>query len=264
MSARPEASIAAASRRSISEQVAEQIRGYIQSEGLGRGDRLGREEDLARRFGVSRPTLREALRTLSSAHLIRASKGPGGGIFVAATPEEGMGRSVSELVASMLAAESISFGELLETRLLFEVPLVGLAAQRASEEDVARLEALVAEEDSVGSGPAAADEDRLRRIDGQLHRMISSIAGNRLAAVFTEWVVEVFQPSLQALVAPAVVEAVIVEQHRDMVRAIARGDPRAAERAMREHLVYLSDLVQAVASRPDAAGGGGGGQDDGS
>ena len=53
-------------------------------------------------FGVSRPTLREALRLLSSSHLIRASKGPGGGIFVAATPEEGIGRTVSASVASML------------------------------------------------------------------------------------------------------------------------------------------------------------------
>ena len=75
-----------AERRSISEQVADAIRVYIQEQGLGPGDRLGREEDLARQFGVSRPTLREALRLLSSSHLVRASKGPGGGIFVAATP----------------------------------------------------------------------------------------------------------------------------------------------------------------------------------
>ena len=76
----------------------------MQTEGLSPGDRLGREEDLAREFGVSRPTLREALRVLSSAHLIRASKGPGGGIFVAATPEQGIGLSVSASVASMLEA----------------------------------------------------------------------------------------------------------------------------------------------------------------
>ena len=75
-----------AERRSISEQVADAIRVYMHEHGLKPGDRLGREEDLARQFGVSRPTLREALRLLSSSHLVRASKGPGGGIFVAATP----------------------------------------------------------------------------------------------------------------------------------------------------------------------------------
>jgi DNA-binding FadR family transcriptional regulator len=44
-----------------------------------------------------------------------------------------------------------------------------------------------------------------------------------------------------------VVESVVTEQHRDLIQAIRRGDPTAAERAMREHLVYLSDLVTALA-----------------
>jgi GntR family transcriptional regulator, transcriptional repressor for pyruvate dehydrogenase complex len=230
-----------AERRSVSEQVADAIRVYMQAEGLGPGDRLGREEDLARQFGVSRPTLREALRLLSSSHLVRASKGPGGGIFVAATPEEGIGRTVSASVASMLQAQSITIDELLETRMLFEVPLVGLAAQRAGDEDVARLHALLAEAER-----RADDAQAVGEIDERLHRLISEIAGNRLAAAFNAWVVEVLQPPLRELVAPAVVEAVIVEQHRDIVRAIERGDPAAAERAMREHLVYVRDLVAAI------------------
>jgi DNA-binding FadR family transcriptional regulator len=231
-------------RRSVSEQVADSIRVFMQSEGLRPGDRLGREEDLARRFGVSRPTLREALRLLSSSHLVRASKGPGGGIFVAATPEEGIGRTVSASVASMLEAQSITMDELLETRMLFEVPLVGLAAQRATEEDVARLYALV--EEAEGSPD---DAEIVAAVDERLHRTISEIAGNRLAAAFTAWVVEVLQPPLRELVAPAVVEAVVVEQHRDIVRGIEKGDPAAAERAMREHLVYVRDLVAAIGAQ---------------
>jgi GntR family transcriptional regulator, transcriptional repressor for pyruvate dehydrogenase complex len=232
-------------RRSISEQVADAIRVYMQSEGLRPGDRLGREEDLARQFGVSRPTLREALRLLSSSHLVRASKGPGGGIFVAATPEEGIGHAVSASVASMLQAQSISIDELLETRILFEVPLVGLAAQRATDEQVAELRELLAEAEA-----APDDAALVAQVDARLHRLIAEIAGNRLAAAFTAWVVEVLQPPLRELVAPAVVESVVVEQHRDVVRAIERGDPAAAERAMREHLVYVRDLVAAI----DAAG----------
>jgi DNA-binding FadR family transcriptional regulator len=236
-----------AERRSISEQVADAIRVFMQEQGLGPGDRLGREEDLARQFGVSRPTLREALRLLSSSHLVRASKGPGGGIFVAATPEEGIGRTVSASVASMLETRAITIDELLETRMLFEVPLVGLAAQRATDEDVARLHALLAEAES------RPDDGKLvGSVDERLHRQISRMAGNRLAAAFNAWVVEVLQPPLRELVAPAVVESVIVEQHRDIVRAIERGDPAAAERAMREHLVYVRDLVAAIGSAEGA------------
>ena len=48
------------------------------------------------------------------------------------------------------------------------------------------------------------------------------------------------------MIEPAVVVSVIAEQHQDIVEAIVRGDPVAAERAMREHLVYLRDVVNAV------------------
>jgi GntR family transcriptional repressor for pyruvate dehydrogenase complex len=228
-------------RRNATEAAAERIRLHIQTSGLGPGDRLGREEDLARRFGVSRATLREALRLLSSAHLIRATKGRGGGIFVAATPEQGIGLSVSAAVASMLDAQSIDYDELIETRILLEVPLAGLAAQRAGDEDVAALFALV-EAAEADPNDAALIED----IDARLHRLVAEIAGNRLAASFTAWIADVVQPRLRAYVEPAVVEAIVAEQHRDLVTAISRGDPIAAERAMREHLVYLRDLVSAV------------------
>jgi GntR family transcriptional regulator, transcriptional repressor for pyruvate dehydrogenase complex len=227
-------------RRSAPEEVADAIRAWMFGRGLQPGDRLGREEDLAQRFGVSRPTLREALRLLSSAHLIRATKGPGGGIFVAATPEQGIGRSVTDSVASMLSADSIELDELIETRMLLEVPLAGLAAQRASEDDVAALRALL---EAAGD---STQGDAFRGFDTRLHGLIAEIADNRLARAFTQWIGQVLQPPLHVLIEPAVVDAVVVEQHRDIVRAIERGDPPAAERAMREHLVYLHDLVGAV------------------
>jgi GntR family transcriptional repressor for pyruvate dehydrogenase complex len=227
-------------RRSASEEVAEAIREWMFARDLQPGDRLGREEDLAQRFGVSRPTLREALRLLSSAHLVRATKGPGGGIFVAATPEQGIGLSVTDSVASMLSADSIDIDELIETRMLLEIPLAGLAAQRATEADVAALYAILDEAGEIAQGAA------FRVLDTRLHGTIAAIAGNRLARAFSEWIGAVLQPSLHALVEPAVVDSVVAQQHRDIVRAIERGDPTAAERAMREHLVYLHDVVGAV------------------
>jgi GntR family transcriptional regulator, transcriptional repressor for pyruvate dehydrogenase complex len=227
-------------RRSAPEEVADAIRSWMFGRGLVPGDRLGREEDLAQQFGVSRPTLREALRLLSSAHLVRATKGPGGGIFVAATPEQGIGRSVTDSVASMLSADSIDLEELIETRMLLEIPLAGLAAQRASEDEVAALRAVLEEAGDTTQGEV------FRGLDRRLHGLIAQIAGNRLARAFTEWVGAVLQPPLHALIEPAVVDAVVVEQHGDIVRAIARGDPTAAERAMREHLVYLQDVLSAV------------------
>jgi len=111
--------------------VAVLIQHHIQRQGLGPDDFLGREEDLAAEFGVGRPTLREALKLLASGSLIRASKGPSGGIFVAHTAEQGISRSISDSIAMMLETGAVTLGELLDARLLLEVPLAGHAAQPA-------------------------------------------------------------------------------------------------------------------------------------
>ena len=87
-----------------SEEIAALIRRWLEEQRLQPGERIGTEQEMADEFGVSRPTLREALRLLSASHLIRVGRGRTGGIFVASTPSEGMSRNVSESIALMLAA----------------------------------------------------------------------------------------------------------------------------------------------------------------
>ena len=112
---------------------------YVERERLRPGDRIGTEHELAREFGVSRPTLREGLRRLDGSHLIRVQKGRAGGVFVENTPGAGIGRHVSESIAAMLESESVTLCELLEARMFLEVPLAGLAAQLADAATVAAL-----------------------------------------------------------------------------------------------------------------------------
>ena len=229
--------------RGASEQVASEIQHYIQREGLGPGDFLGREEDLANEFGVSRPTLREALKLLASGNLIRANKGPGGGIFVALTADQGMSRSLSDAIAMMLETRAVSLQELLEARLLLEVPLAGQAAYRATPEDVRELRSALAAE------AAAAEVDDLKALqvaDATLHRLVASMAGNRMVRAFTAWVFEVLQPSLMDVVGEAVVHSAVVDQHEALITAIEKGDAARAERAMKEHLLYLIDVLRMV------------------
>jgi GntR family transcriptional repressor for pyruvate dehydrogenase complex len=226
--------VSAAPRRSprirgASEQVASEIQHFISRQGLGPGDFLGREEDLAAEFGVSRPTLREALKMLASGNLIRASKGPGGGIFVALTADQGMSRSLSDAIAMMLETRAVSLAELLEARLLLEVPLAGQAAYRADAETVRELRAAL----------AAGDE-------AALHRIVAATAGNRMVQAFTAWVFEVLQPSLMEVIGHAIVASAVVEQHEALIAAIEKGDAPRAERAMKEHLLYLSDVLRMV------------------
>jgi len=234
----------APARSGASEQVALEIRRYLEAKGLEPGDRIGTEQELATEFGVSRPTLREALRLLASSHLVRARQGPGGGIFVASTPNQGMGRNVSESIATMLATESVTLPELLEARLFLEVPLAGLAARNVDERTIRELEAAVAE--AEGHPPGT---EPFNRADARFHHLIAGAAGNDLLVAFTSWILEVLQPSLVARIGRAVVGPEIIRQHREILQAVRRGRPSAAERAMRLHIGYLSDVVRTLDER---------------
>ena len=169
-----------------SEQIAHAIRLYIERGRLQPGDRIGTEHELSREFGVSRPTLREGLRRLAGSHLIRVQKGRAGGVFVKNTPNAGIGRHVSESIAAMLESESVTLYELLEARTFLEVPLAGLAAERADEETIAALTDAIAEArdkagdrrradhqpasgDRTGDPPSPADGGGAR--DARAHRV---------------------------------------------------------------------------------------------
>ena len=232
--------------RGASEQVAVEIQHHIQEEGLGPGDFLGREEDLAGEFGVSRPTLREALKLLASGNLIRASKGPGGGIFVARTAEQGISRSLSDAIAMTLETGAVTLDELLEARILLEVPLAGLAAYQPDEGIVDRLREMVEREATA----EPEDTETHARTDMEIHR---TLGGNRMVQALTDWIFEVLQPSLIEILQPAVVQSAIAEQHQALLAAVEKGDPARAERAMKDHLLYLQDVLRMVREQSEGS-----------
>ncbi len=224
-----------------SDRVSQLLQQAIATRELVPGDRVGTEAELARELNVSRPAVREAVRLLVRANLLRAARGPGGGVFVARSPDRGLARTVSDAIATMLATATTSLAELTEVRLLLEVPLAGLAAEHASAEMVAELRRAV--EDAT----VRPDDDAVQReTDIRFHRAIAEAAGSRVASALSNWCSEVLQPRLKDVIAPAIVEAVARDQHREIIAAIEQRKPVLAERAMRVHLRYLGDLLETV------------------
>jgi DNA-binding FadR family transcriptional regulator len=236
-------------RLDASEHIAREIRLYVERKGLKPGDRIGTENELAREFGVSRPTLREALRLLAGSHLIQVNQGRSGGIFVSATANESMGRNVSQAIATMLATESVSLHELLEARIYLEVPLAGLAAEHATKATIAEMESSIAE--AEGNEPGS---DEFRMADTRFHKAIADAAGNDLMVAFTSWILEVLQPSLVAYMGPALNADDILSQHRRILRAIRRGQPAAAQRAMLHHIEHVRRVVRKLDAQREKAG----------
>jgi DNA-binding FadR family transcriptional regulator len=221
-----------------SEQIAAQIRVWLEQQQLQTGERIGTEQELAGEFGVSRPTLREALRLLSAAHLIRVGRGRSGGIFVARTPSEGMSRNLSESIALMLAAQTISMAELLDARLSLEVPIAGRAAVNADEGVVARLEEAI--EAATGHRPGT---EPFNTADRRFHQILAEASGNDLLHALTGWILEVLQPTLIVTIAARVDPEAILAQHRAILRAVRRRQRLAAERAMQAHIEYLVQIL---------------------
>jgi len=228
-------------RLDASEQVALELRRYLSARDVRPGERLGTEQELAAEFGVSRPTLREGLRLLAGSHLIRASRGPGGGIFVANTPNEGLSRHLSESIAAMLETDSVSLDELLDARVCLEVPLARLAAERSTRETGRGLRAAI--EAAAGHHPSS---EAFRVADTRFHRVIAATAGNEILSAFTGWALDVLQPSLVDTLGDAMDGGAILEQHRVIMRAVGRHRPAEAEEAMRRHLQYLRRLVRVL------------------
>ncbi len=226
------------------EAVSQQLQQAIADRDLRPGDRIGTEAELAIQLGVSRPALREAVRLLVGSNRVRAARGPGGGVFVAQTPDGSLARTISEAIAAMLASAATSIAELTEVRLLLEVPLAGLAARRASDGHLAELR------EAIAAASAAPDDDAVQRdSDIRFHRTIAAAAGNRVAGALAGWSADVLQSRLKDLIAPAIVEAVARDQHSEILEAIEQRNAGLAERAMRLHLQYLDDLLETVASR---------------
>ncbi|HEY1778632.1 MAG TPA: FCD domain-containing protein [Solirubrobacteraceae bacterium] len=230
--------------------VSELLRQAIAARALEPGDRLGTEAELARDLGVTRPAVREAVRVLVSANLLRAVRGPGGGVFVARSPGGGLARTVSDTIAGMLSSGTTPINDLIEVRALLEVPLAALAARNASAEAIAIIRR------SIEDAEREPDDEQVQReTDVGFHRAIAEAAGNPVASALAAWSSEVLQPRLKDLISPAIVEAVARDQHRDILTAIESRKPALAERAMRDHLRYLSDLLETVQASANSARG---------
>ena len=156
-----------------------------------------------------------------------------------------MSRSLSDAIAMMLETGTVTLDELLDARLLLEVPLAGLAAYQPDEETVERLREIVAREAEAGPN----DIETYAATDMEIHRTLAAAAGNRMVQALTDWIFEVLQPSLIEVLQPAIVQSAIHEHHQALLAAVERGDPVRAERTMKDHLLYLQDVLRMVRER---------------
>ena len=211
------------------QEIVDQIQQQILSGALKPGDQIPAERDLADRFGVSRTAVREAIKSLTEKGLIEVFVGRG--TFVTSLSPD----RVVESITLLLRNEPHNVATLQEAREIFEVPTARLAAERRTEEHLARLRAIMAELEEERSVPA-----RLVDADTDFHVEIARATGNPVLVLLSQTLVallrseRIYREDWEALLPGA------LDQHREIVDAIADRDGDRASSAMLDHLAHVA------------------------
>jgi GntR family transcriptional regulator, transcriptional repressor for pyruvate dehydrogenase complex len=215
--------------KTITDQVAEQLRQLINTGEYKAGDRIPSERELASRLGVGRPAVREALRELKAQGLLIAGRGPQG-TNVAHLPSPSFAAPLSPL----LGAGAERMAELMEIRSAVEIEAAGLAARRATIEDLHRLSIL-----AVGPGKLLSPDD-----DAAFHAAIAQATHNALFERVIREPVDLLHDHMAAILNAYYSEPgggiALHQQHEAVRRAIRAGDEQKARQAMRQHLDYVA------------------------
>lgn len=219
-------------------QVADQLRSLMVAGQLAPGDRLPSESELSDMFGVSRSTVREALRVLSSRDLVVTRRGSTGGSFVARVQPSSVADYL-EASIGMMSGHQLSVEEILEARELLEVPAAGLAAERRTERQVHDLQAALDREVESRERGVLFTEHR------HFHVVVLAAAQNGLLGLMTEPMFRVLQGRLTR---PGLAEDVwrgVDSDHSGIADCIVAGDVAGAQAAMSAHLRRLRDIYLA-------------------
>jgi GntR family transcriptional repressor for pyruvate dehydrogenase complex len=224
----------------ISSAIVDQVRELIRSGRLAAGDRLPSERELAEQFGVSRVTVRDALRSLEAVGLLRIKVGANGGAFLRAPSTADAGRGMSD----MLLMAQLSPEDVAEARLMLELNTVMLAVNRAESSDIEALR-------SICERSAALLED------GEYDVHLSWDFHERLAGATHNPAIEMIHHSFRGPLSLArararepasIAHRRTVEEHTEIVDALEARDVERAREVMAHHLVRATKLEERLSS----------------
>lgn len=222
----------------LAELVGDIVRGHY-----GEGD-LIREQDVAERFQFSRPTARECVRGLEARGLLDIRHGRGAKV----QPRERWDPLYEDVLTALLSSEyaARTLSEFLESRRILEVEAAGLAAERATDIQLASLRAaferMRARAEEARTNPSA--EKRYQEADVAFHREILLATGNSALSALTAPVHRALTATVSVLARPEDRFERGLPQHARILTAIEAGDANAARKAMRIHVETVEGYLR--------------------
>jgi GntR family transcriptional repressor for pyruvate dehydrogenase complex len=193
------------------------------------GQRLPPERELAARFGVSRNVVREAVNELRSRGLLETRQGSGSVVT------DNVHKPVSDLLGTMLTGQTNGEAKLLELRAALEIDVARLAAERATEDEIAELQRILDAYTAAGQNVDACAE-----LDIEFHRALVRASHNDLFGLVLASVDELLVKSRKAALRRSGV-GVAAESHQKIFDAVKRRTASEAMTAMDEHLAITKD-----------------------
>ena len=227
------------------EEVCDRVRAQIAAGTLRPGDKLPPERELSLQLGVGRNALREALRSLEIAGIVRLQKGTKGGAFI----QSGDASRMNEVVRDMLSLGSISVAELTESRVHIQDLVVRLACERATSADLAALDANIERTELMTAEGRYLDRVECSR---DFYRLLVAAAHNQVLAMMVRSITEILMQFVYTRVAAGGrPQPRLVEKRRAFVTALRAGDADTATQLMRTHLASVHRLLEPfVAAAP--------------
>jgi GntR family transcriptional regulator, transcriptional repressor for pyruvate dehydrogenase complex len=216
------------------EEIVEQIKQLITEGKLKPGDKLLAERDLADQFQVSRASVREAIRTLEMLGVIDIR--PGEGTFVRSSGADDIIRPL----AMFLAVERASLLDMYEMRRIFETATAGLAAERASLEELDQISAAL---EGMREQLNVKDPEKGEEFDVAFHYAVAEATHNNLLTKLFKTVSEEFHKANSVarrqlyLHKPENAQK-LIDQHSEIFEAIRSRSSAASSKAMMEHLIF--------------------------
>jgi len=221
----------------LASRVARRIEATIIQQGWPVGAVLGSELELRERYGVSRSILREAVRLTEHHQVTRMRRGPGGGLVVSA-PDAGPAMHAMVIYLEYIG---LTVDHLMEARLLLEPLAAAAAAERASEEDIVELRAVLDDEVERREEPGIRAQDRL-------HVMLARMSGNPVLELFIDVLTQL--TASHAYTAGRLPRTVILEGkvnahelHVDIVGAVIAGDGLRASSITADHVRQTTEWL---------------------
>jgi GntR family transcriptional regulator, transcriptional repressor for pyruvate dehydrogenase complex len=220
-----------------SQAIVDQIRELIQGGSLSAGERLPSERDLCERFGVSRVTVREALRILEASGLVTVKVGARGGAYITTPSRDRVGRGIEDYLT---LSPTITPAEVTEARLVLEVGIVPIVCARATDEDIKELFALCDKADAATEAGTYTME-----MSADFHIAVARLAHNGAIEMLLGPFHRPMLSSMKAAreVAPEM-GALGVKEHRKFVQAVRDKDVAKATDLMKAHLERTASRVQ--------------------